>query len=75
MLTLQELQQRREERGLEIVNGKKSQVKRVNDFTYEVCSQSGNGVYLVSLTEDGWTCECPDHRFRGVKCKHIWAER
>lgn len=19
------------------------------------------------------TCECPDHQFRQIKCKHIWA--
>ncbi|MEM2915395.1 MAG: transposase, partial [Candidatus Bathyarchaeia archaeon] len=73
MLSLQELQQRREERGLKIVNDKKNQIKRVNEFAYEVCSQSGNGVYLVSLTEKGWICECPDHKFRGLKCKHVFA--
>ena len=62
----------REKRGLEIVK-RSSQVKRINDFDYEVLSQSGNGTYLVSQVEDEWICKCPDHRFRGVKCKHIWA--
>jgi transposase-like protein len=38
-----------------------------------VLSQSGHGKYGVFLSEDEWRCECPDHRFRGVKCKHIWA--
>ena len=59
-------------RGLDIAN-KNRQIKRIDDLTYDVLSQSGNGTYFVSRTEDGWMCECPDHRFRGVKCKHIWA--
>jgi transcription elongation factor Elf1 len=50
MLSTQELEKCREERGLEIVN-KNSQIERIND----------------------WVCECPDHKFRGSKCKHIWA--
>jgi len=73
MLSPQELEKRREERGLQIVNNGKSQVNRVSENNYVVQSQSGNGSYLVVLTEDGWTCECPDYKFRGLKCKHIWA--
>ncbi|WXG46491.1 MAG: DDE-type integrase/transposase/recombinase [Candidatus Atabeyarchaeum deiterrae] len=73
MLTLQELEKVREERGLEIAKAKETQVTRIDDASYKVLSQSGNGAYLVSLTEDGWVCECPDYGFRGVKCKHIWA--
>jgi transposase-like protein len=63
----------REQRGLEIANKKESQITRVDFSTYRVLSQSGNGEYVVCLSEDEWRCECPDHRFRGVKCKHIWA--
>ena len=62
----------REKRGLEIAN-KNRQIKRIDDSNYEVLSQSGNSSYLVSRTEDNWICECPDHRFRKVKCKHAWA--
>jgi len=62
----------REIRGLAIVK-KDRQVKEIDDFSYAVLSQSGNGVYLVSKVEDDWVCECPDHKFRGLKCKHIWA--
>lgn len=72
MLSLQELEKRREEKGLEIVN-KDNQVERINDYSYEVRSQSGKGSYLVSLSEEGWICECPDYKFRGLKCKHQWA--
>jgi hypothetical protein len=59
MMTLEELEQKREERGLEIAN-KKSQVIRMEASTYTVHSQSGNGEYVVCLSEDEWRCECPE---------------
>ena len=31
------------------------------------------GKYKVILTKIGWTFSCPDHKFRGVKCRHIYA--
>ena len=46
MLSLQELQQQRKERGLQIVNNK-NQVNRIDEFSYTVLSQSGNGSYFV----------------------------
>lgn len=58
-------------KGLEIAKAKESQVNHVDAVTYRVLSQSGNGEYAVCLSEDEWRCECPDHRFRGVKCKHV----
>jgi transposase-like protein len=67
------LENPRESRGLEIAKAKESQITRFDQATYKVLSQSGNGEYAVCLSEDEWRCECPDHRFRGVKCKHIWA--
>jgi len=36
-------------------------------------SLSGNSNYEVHSTEIGWVCSRPDHKFRGVKCKHVWA--
>jgi hypothetical protein len=34
--------------------------------------QSGpNKVYSIDIKKQ--TCECPDHKFRGTKCKHIRA--
>ncbi len=62
----------RETRGLEIYN-KGNQINRINDSSYKVNSQNGNGEYLVSQLDDEWVCNCPDHRFRGVKCKHTYA--
>jgi putative transposase len=61
----------REERGLTIFE--LGQVKRINENTYVVASQSGNGTYHVSRVDASWTCECPDHKVRGVSCKHIYA--
>jgi len=40
---------------------------------YVVKSQNGNGGYDVCSTDLGWVCSCPDHKFRGIKCKHIFA--
>jgi transposase-like protein len=49
------------------------QIRRVQDSLYLVKSQSGHGKYDVLFTGKDWSCSCPDHEFRGVKCKHIWA--
>ena len=62
----------REQRGWEIANIFGS-VKRIDAYSYTVKSQSGNGEYSVSKNENGWKCSCPDHTFRKVKCKHIYA--
>ena len=48
-------------------------VRRISPYWYQVRSQSGNGSYDVTATEDSWKCSCPDHFYRGVKCKHLWA--
>jgi putative transposase len=48
-------------------------VKRINESVYKVKSQNGSGEYDVSSTDLGWVCSCPDHKYRGVKCKHIFA--
>jgi len=72
MMTIEELEQKREQRGLEIAH-KESQVKRIEENRYTVLSQSGNGEYAIFKVNDEWTCECPDHRFRGLKCKHIFS--
>jgi transposase-like protein len=62
----------REIRGQEIAQ-LEGQINRVDDSSYRVKSQSGNGNYEVLSTEIGWLCSCPDHVYRGVKCKHVWA--
>lgn len=62
----------REERGEAIakVNG---QVKRVDDCTYIVKSQSHDGEYTVSKNDEEWVCSCPDNTYRHLICKHIFA--
>jgi len=66
------LESPRELRGLEIL-GKGDQIKRIDPDTYKVKSQNGNGSYLVVRKGKEWTCECPDHKYRQVVCKHIYA--
>ena len=48
-------------------------IKRISEIKYVVKSHNGNGDYDICLTDLGWVCSCPDHKFRGVKCKHIFA--
>jgi putative transposase len=48
-------------------------VKKIDANSYRVKSQSSNGEYDVTFTELGAVCSCPDQRFRGVKCKHVFA--
>jgi putative transposase len=49
-------------------------VTRIDENTYRVKSQSDNSTeYDVIAGELGWLCSCPDHIYRGQKCKHIFA--
>ncbi|HEX9678625.1 DDE-type integrase/transposase/recombinase, partial [Nitrososphaera sp.] len=48
-------------------------VTRINENTYSVKSQSGSGDYEVICGIFGFACSCPDHTYRSVKCKHIFA--
>ena len=72
MLPTEQLENLREQKGKEIAT-KESQVHRMEENFYTVHSQSGNGEYEITSTEKGWSCTCPDHQFREVRCKHIWA--
>ena len=67
-----EIDEGRVMRGQEIAK-LESQIKRLDDSTYQVNSQSGNGPYTVVKGSRDWRCSCPDHIYREVKCKHIWA--
>ena len=62
----------RQQEGLVIANISGA-IKRISEIKYLVKSQNGNGGYDVCSTDLGWVCSCPDHKFRGVKCKHIFA--
>lgn len=62
----------RQQLGLAIANISGT-VKRISESVYKVKSQNGNGDYEVNSTDLGWVCACADHKYRGVKCKHIFA--
>jgi transposase-like protein len=48
-------------------------IKRLDENTYQVKSQSGHGFYVVISTPFGKKCNCPDHVYRKLTCKHIIA--
>jgi putative transposase len=62
----------REQRGQELAQTKDS-IKRLDDRHYQVKSATSNKVYRIIATSIGWVCSCPDHEYRGIKCKHIYA--
>ncbi|MGI9010910.1 MAG: SWIM zinc finger family protein [Nitrososphaeraceae archaeon] len=59
----------REELGKQLQN----QVQRIDDKTYCIKSLTSNKKYEIISTQLGFVCSCPDHMFRGIKCKHIIA--
>ncbi|MGA3111586.1 MAG: SWIM zinc finger family protein [Candidatus Bathyarchaeia archaeon] len=60
----------RQERGAKI---SAQGIERINETSFWVKSQSGKGGYSVTMFQGKWTCDCPDNRFRGVTCKHVYA--
>jgi putative transposase len=62
----------RQMRGQVIAKARRG-IKRINKVTYRVKSQTNGKYYHIKATNIGWKCDCPDHVFRGVKCKHIFA--
>lgn len=59
-------------------------IQRLNKLTYKVRSQSDSTKWYTVIKQytktmgenirDGkWMCDCPDHAFRNVVCKHIHA--
>jgi putative transposase len=66
------LNNERLQRGQELAN-KPNQIRRIDEMSYKVKSQSSDNEYDVMITELDWLCSCSDHIYRGVKCKHIHA--
>ncbi len=62
----------RQARGQTIAE-KQGQIERIDGDHYFVKSQSSDKSYEVMSTEHGWTCQCPDHAYRHICCKHIHA--
>jgi len=61
----------REQKGMDIA--KRHDLIRVRDDYYTVHSQTTNREYDVIKIGDSWDCNCADHKFRHVCCKHIHA--
>jgi transposase-like protein len=61
----------REEKGKQIAS--RHDLIRITDTLYHVKSQTTNREYNVVKTNDSWQCDCPDHIFRHVRCKHSLA--
>lgn len=59
----------RELKGRKIVL--KSNLIRLSDYHYYIHSQTTKRDYDVIKMNGKWSCNCPDHRFRHVCCKHI----
>jgi transposase-like protein len=73
MLSVQDLEKRREERAHTLINSQ-VEIRQTSDSTYIVPSQTEKGkAYQVVNVSEEWDCECPDFYFRGVICKHIYA--
>jgi putative transposase len=62
----------REERGQQIAK-LEGQIQRIDEGFYTVKSQSHEGEYAITKVDGEWVCECPDNKYRNVKCKHIHA--
>ena len=61
----------RKQRGLELAATRKI---RKDNGVWFVPSQSSDGtVYRVHISQRRFSCDCPDHETRHIKCKHIYA--
>lgn len=47
--------------------------RQLSDKKFEVPSQSKDLNYIVTSYANSWNCTCPDHQYRHVTCKHIYA--
>jgi putative transposase len=72
LVTMTIMNNSREERGKQIAS-LEGHLFHVVDGHYKVRSQSLDRFYDINNTTIGWKCNCPDHVYRGTKCKHIWA--
>ena len=48
-------------------------VRKINSQLYTVKSETSDKQYIVNRVNGALACECPDHTYRHVKCKHIYA--
>ena len=63
---------RRALRGCEMLaNG--GEPKQIKENMFNVPSQYSDEIYTVTFKDNEWNCTCPDHEYRDVTCKHIYA--
>jgi putative transposase len=72
-MTTENLTNGRMVRGFAII-AQYEQIKQEETHTFRVKSQSGSGQYVVTNGKE-WNCSCPDHVYRRVVCKHVFAVR
>jgi hypothetical protein len=48
-------------------------IVQINPTSFFVRSQSGTSGYAVTMVGQRWSCDCPDHKYRQIQCKHIHA--
>lgn len=72
--TVEQMVRERRVRGQVIANVRNEEIKQLSLDHYLVPSQTVNGDYYnVQRFGNTWRCECPDHIYRDLECKHIWA--
>jgi putative transposase len=74
---------KRQLRGLALVETIKPSIRRINKLHYRIKSQSDDnkcyevikqyGHNLGGHQEGQWTCTCPDFTYRKIVCKHIYV--
>jgi hypothetical protein len=52
---------------------KSEDIEQLNSTSFFVRSQTGRSGYSVTKAGRGWSCDCPDYRYRQLECKHIFA--
>ncbi len=49
--------------------------KQLKENVFRIPSQNFKKYYYVTNRNGEWHCTCPDHKYRKVACKHIYAVR
>jgi len=63
----------REEKG-RLIAEQPNQIQQMDERSYKVASQNGQGMYDVIRRDNGsWICNCLDYHYRNLRCKHIIA--
>lgn len=64
----------RMERGMEMAREHVAGVVEVSPGEYAVPASTADGT-VYTVRPAGGSCDCPDHRYRGISCKHLTVAR